>query len=390
MSERFNNTEIAFRIKTDNQLKKAYYLFRLMTYKILTRIGCLVINKMIKIGWVKRRVKNIVFDHFCAGENQSESLELVKNLNRFNVKSILDYSVEGKATDADFERTCNETLSNIALASKTDGIPFVVFKPTGIGNLSLYEKVQKREKLSKSEEADWQKIHDRFEKICEKAFSSNVRVMVDAEHSWGQTAIDHLVEEMIEKFNQKRCIVINTLQMYRHDRLDYLKTAEQRAREKGYFLGFKLVRGAYMEQERERAKKMGCPSPINATKEATDKLYDQALMFILERIENILLFAGTHNEKSTALALSIIEKKRLPINHEHIWLGQLYGMSDHISFNAANLSANVAKYLPYGPVQEVMPYLIRRAEENSSVAGQTKRDLALIKLELKRRRRKNE
>ncbi len=387
MSERFNNTEIAFRIKSDNQLKKAYYLFRLMTYKILTRIGCFVINKIINISWVRQTVKNTVFDHFCAGENQSESLELVKDLNRFNVKSILDYSVEGKATNADFERTCNETLSNIALASKTNGIPFVVFKPTGLGHLSLYEKVQKGVKLSKSEEADWQKIKDRFQKVCERAFSSNVRVMVDAEHSWGQTAIDYLLEEMMEKFNQKKCIVINTLQMYRHDRLNYLKTAERRAQEKGYFLGFKVVRGAYMEKERERAKKMGYPSPINPTKEATDKLYNQALMFILKRIQNILLFAGTHNEKSTALLLSTIEEKGLSINHEHIWLGQLYGMSDHISFNAASLGANVAKYLPYGPVQEVMPYLIRRAEENSSVVGQAAQEMALIKLELKRRKR---
>lgn len=386
MSKRFNNTEIAFRVKSDYELKKAYYLFSMIANETLTAVGSFMLNKTIGIGLVKNMVKQTVFKHFCAGENKNESLELVKKLNKFNVKSILDYSVEGKANEADFDRTFKEILSNIDLAKITDGIPFVVFKPTGFGSLDLYEKIQNNEKLSASDQAAWERVKSRYYEVCKKAHDLRVRVMIDAEDSWGQTAVDDLVETLMKEFNKEYCIVSNTLQMYRHDRLDYLKKIYERSQKEGYILGFKIVRGAYMEKERERAEEKGYPSPINPTKEATDQLYDEALEFILDRIDTILLFAGTHNEKSSEIVLSAIESKGLSIDHDHIWLGQLYGMSDNISFNAAKEGFNIAKYLPYGPVQDVMPYLVRRAEENTSIAGQTTRELDLIKEEMKRRK----
>ncbi|MFV0531026.1 MAG: proline dehydrogenase family protein [Flavobacteriales bacterium] len=387
MSKRFDNTEVAFKVKTDYELKKAYYLFSMIASETLTNVGSFMLNKTIGIGLIKNMVKQTVFKHFCAGENKQESLKLIKTLNDYNVKSILDYSVEGKDNESDFDRTFQEVLENIDLTKKTEGIPFVVFKPTGFGSLNLYEKIQNKETLSDKDQAAWERVKSRYYEVCKKAHQLHVRIMVDAEDSWGQTAIDDLVEDLMREFNKEYCIVSNTLQMYRHDRLDYLQEIYERAQKENYILGFKVVRGAYMEKERERAKEKGYPSPINSTKEATDQLYDAALEFILNRIDRILLFAGTHNEKSSEIVLSTIENKGLSTNHDHIWLGQLYGMSDNISFNAAKEGFNVTKYLPYGPVQDVMPYLIRRAEENTSIAGQTTRELDLIKQEIKRRKR---
>ncbi len=386
MSKRFDNTEIAFKVKSNYELKKAYYLFSMIANETLTYVGSFMLNKTIGIGVVKNMVKQTVFKHFCAGEDKQESLQLIQTLHDFNVKSILDYSVEGKDSEADFDRTFKETLANIDLAKKTEEIPFVVFKPTGFGRLDLYEKIQNNITLTDKEQAEWDRVKSRYYEVCKKAHRLHVRVMIDAEDSWGQTTVDDLVEDLMREFNQEYCIVSNTLQMYRHDRLDYLKAIYERAQQGSYILGFKIVRGAYMEKERERAKEKGYPSPINPTKEATDQLYDAALEFILDRIDRILLFAGTHNEKSSEIVLSTIEEKGLSTNHDHVWLGQLYGMSDNISFNAAKEKFNVAKYLPYGPIQDVMPYLIRRAEENTSIAGQTTRELNLIKEEIKRRK----
>ncbi len=386
MSKRFDNTEVAFKVKSNYELKKAYYLFSMVASETLTNVGSFMLNKTIGIGLVKNMVKQTVFKHFCAGEDKQESLKLIKTLNDYNVKSILDYSVEGKASEADFDRTFQEILANIDLAKETAGVPFVVFKPTGFGSLDLYEKVQNKESLSDADQAAWERVKSRFHEVCKKAHRLQVRVMIDAEDSWGQTAVDDLVEDLMRTFNKEYCIVSNTLQMYRHDRLDYLKAIYERAQKENYILGFKIVRGAYMEKERERAEEKGYPSPINPTKEATDQLYNEALEFILDRIDRILLYAGTHNEKSSEIVLSTIKKKGLLTNHDHVWLGQLYGMSDNISFNAAKEGFNVTKYLPYGPVQDVMPYLIRRAEENTSIAGQTTRELDLIKQEMKRRK----
>lgn len=389
MAKRFDNTEVAFKVKSNYELKKAYYLFKIVANETLTTIGSFLMKKTIGVGLVKQMVRQTVFKHFCAGENKEESLELIKTLDKCNVKSILDYSVEGKADESDFDRTFQEVLSNIDLTKKTKGVPFVVFKPTGFGSLELYEKVQNKEKLSEEDQVAWGRVKSRYYEACKKAYELKVRIMIDAEDSWGQTAVDDLVESLMQEFNKEYCIVSSTLQMYRHDRLDYLKKIYDRAQKEAYILGFKIVRGAYMEKERERAEEKGYASPINPTKEATDQLYDAALEFILDRIDTILLFAGTHNEKSSEMVLSTIEKRGLSIDHDHIWLGQLYGMSDHISFNAAKEGFNVAKYLPYGPVQDVIPYLVRRAEENTSIAGQTTRELNLIKEELKRRKGNN-
>ncbi len=388
MSKRFANTKIAFKIKSSYDLIKAYYLFRMVSNEKLTSIGSFMLDKTIGVTFIKNLIKQTFFKHFCAGEDKVESLTLVDKLNKFNVKSILDYSVEGKANENDFDRTYNEILDNIDFAYKTEGVPFVVFKPTGFGSMYIYEKIQNNNKLTEHERLTWERVKKRYHGVCEKACRLNVKVMIDAEESWGQTAVDNLIESLMEKYNKEYCIVSNTLQMYRTDKLDYLKDIYKRAQEKGYLLGFKIVRGAYMEKERARAEEKSYLSPINPNKETTDQLYNEALEFILERTDSILLFAGTHNEKSSEIVLSTIETKGLSVNHDNIWLGQLYGMSDNITFNSAEEGFNVAKYLPYGPVKDVMPYLIRRAEENTSIVGQTTRELVLIKKEIKRRKKK--
>ncbi|CAI8426224.1 MAG: Proline dehydrogenase 2 [Flavobacterium sp. SCGC AAA160-P02] len=301
------------------------------------------------------------------------------------VYSVLDYSVEGKETLEQFDLVKEKTLKNIEFAKNNDAIPFVVFKPTGVGRFSLYQKITAKEELTNNEKSEWIAIVNRFYEICYKAKQCKVPVLIDAEESWIQDAVDNLVEELMEKFNSENAIVFNTLQMYRHDRMNYLKELYKKARQKKIHIGLKIVRGAYMEKERERAEQYNYPSPICINKKATDDNYNKAIKFILKN-DNIELFAGTHNEESSYLLIDLAEKQGILPSDKRLWFGQLFGMSDHISLNLAREGYNTAKYVPFGPVRDVMPYLIRRAEENTSVAGQTNRELNLIKEERARRK----
>ncbi|MXV38303.1 proline dehydrogenase [Flavobacteriaceae bacterium Ap0902] len=385
----FENTAIAFKLKSNNELRKAHALFKAVDKNWLTNLGAWSLPWAIHIPGVKSLMKATVFAQFCGGETRKESLQTVEQIYGQNVKSILDYSVEGKESEEDYERCFNEIMAIIDIAEGNPMIPFVVFKPTGFGNIDIYTKVSAGDKLSPNEEKQWQNIQRRFKAVCEKGHTKDVTIMIDAEESWMQDAVDDLVVEMMQLYNQKRCVVVNTLQMYRHDRLTYLKTQAKLAKEEGYYIGFKVVRGAYMEKERERAKEKGYPSPIQPDKASTDRDYNRAVLFIAENKERISLFAGTHNEQSCKILMDYIGKNDLDKDDNQLWFGQLLGMSDNISFVLADLGYNVAKYVPYGPVRDVMPYLIRRAQENTSVAGQSSRELDLIEKELKRRKLEN-
>lgn len=382
----FENTEIAFKLKSNNELRKAHALFKAVDKNWITDLGAWSMPWAIHVPGVKSLMKNTVFTQFCGGETRKESLQTVDKLFNQNVKSILDYSVEGKDEEEDYERCFNEIMQIIDVAKGNPKIPFVVFKPTGFGDIKIYTKVGAQGKLNQEEQEQWENIQRRYNAVCKKSFDNDVTLMVDAEESWMQSAVDDLVEEMMHKYNQKRCIVVQTIQMYRHDRLAYLKNLFQEAEEKDFYLGFKVVRGAYMEKERERAEEKGYSSPIQSDKASTDRDYNAAIDFIVKNHHRVSLFAGTHNELSSKKLMDLIESNNLDKNHHKIWFGQLLGMSDNISFILGDLGYNVAKYVPYGPVKDVMPYLIRRAQENTSVAGQSSRELGLIEKELKRRK----
>jgi len=302
------------------------------------------------------------------------------------VSSVLDFSIEGKEDEKEFDAAMNKTCELVEFAYKQDAMPIAVFKPTGFGRLALFEKKGSGNILTEVENAEWDRIVMRFDKVCQLGKERGVEILIDAEESWMQDAADELVEFMMKRYNTLKPIVYNTLQLYRWDRLDYLKQIHERALKSGYKLGFKIVRGAYMEKERERAEKYGYASPICKNKEVTDTNFDQGLSYIIKNLSNISLFVGTHNEKSSYLTMKLMESMNIKKDDNRVWFGQLYGMSDHISFNLADKGYNVAKYVPFGPVKDVMPYLIRRAEENTSVAGQTNRELNLLKSEKKRRR----
>lgn len=384
----FDNTEIAFQSKSNAQLKKAYRLFQLISYPSLTEAGNKVAQFFINLNFplVKSLIKNTLYEQFVGGESLNDSLPTVYELYKYHIFSILDYSVEGKTTEDSFENTFQEILENIRWAKEKKEIPFVVFKPTGIGNISIYEKIGRGETLTEKEKEEWERIVNRFHTLAKATKKNEVPMMVDAEESWVQSAIDPLVEKLMKSYNKEKVYICNTLQMYRKDRLQYLKEAYEEAKDQDYLLGYKIVRGAYMEKEKERAKEEGYESPIQPNKEATDRDYNEAIAFILSHHEKISLYAGTHNEKSCLLAIESMKKENLQNDYHKAWFGQLYGMSDNLSYNLAHEGYNVAKYVPYGPVKEVIPYLSRRAQENTSVAGQTGRELGLITEELKRRK----
>ena len=383
----FNNTQVAFALKSDTELDRAYFLFKLIDSEPLVRIGTAVTNFAIKAHLpVEGLIRATVFDHFCGGVNEDDCLSVVDKMFTKGVSSVLDYSVEGKEEEEQFEAALNMTLKTIEFAKERQAIPFAVFKPTGFGRLDLYEKVGAKETLTKEEELEWEKVIQRFDLVCQEAHKKDVALLIDAEETWMQDAADDLVTEMMRKYNKEKAIVFNTLQMYRWDRLDYLEKVYESAQAEGFYIGMKLVRGAYMEKENSRAEEKGYPSPICVSKEATDINYNAAVHFMITHIETMSIFAGTHNEESSYLLMRMMQEKGLKKNDSRIWFGQLYGMSDNISFNLAANGYNVAKYLPFGPVRDVMPYLIRRAEENTSVAGQTSRELNLIKAERKRRK----
>ena len=389
MKNLFDNTQIAFSLKSDTELERAYFLFKLIANEPLVRIGTAVTNFALKASLpVEGLIRATVFDHFCGGVNEDDSLKVVDKLFTKGVSSVLDYSVEGKEEEEQFDAVLEKTLKLIEFAKEKKAIPFAVFKPSGFGRIDLYEEVSLGKKLNLSEFDEWNRVVARFEKVCKASYDSDVALLIDAEESWMQDAVDNLVEEMMVKYNKSKPIVFNTLQMYRWDRLDYLKKLHEKAKAEGIFIGMKLVRGAYMEKENERAIEKGYPTPICASKEATDENYDAAVKYMVDHLDMMSIFEGTHNEASTYFLMNLMEEKGIKSTEDKIWFGQLYGMSDNISYNLADSGYNVAKYLPFGPVKDVMPYLIRRAEENTSVAGQTSRELAMIKAERDRRKGK--
>jgi proline dehydrogenase len=387
MEKIFNNTQVAFSLKSDTELDRAYFLFKMIANQPLVRIGTAVTNFALKAKLpVEGLIRATVFDHFCGGVNENDCLSVVDKMFTTGVSSVLDYSVEGKEEEEQFDAALKMTLKTIDFAKERLAIPFAVFKPTGLGRLALYEKVGNKEALTTQEQEEWNRVVARFDTVCQEGHKKDVTLLIDGEESWMQDAADDLVTSMMRKYNKEKPIVFNTLQMYRWDRLDYLKELHQIAKEEGFHIGMKLVRGAYMEKENKRAEEKGYPTPICASKEATDINYDAAVIYMLDHLDIMSVFAGTHNEQSTYDLMEMMRKKSIPSNDIRIWFGQLYGMSDNISYNLATNSYNVAKYLPFGPVKDVMPYLIRRAEENTSVAGQTSRELTLIKTERKRRK----
>jgi proline dehydrogenase len=389
MNNIFNNTQTAFALKSDTELERAYFLFKLINNQPLVRIGTAVTNFALKANLpVESLIRATVFDHFCGGVNENDCLSVVDKMYTKGVSSVLDYSVEGKEEENQFDAALEMTLKTIEFAKERKAIPFAVFKPTGLGRLDLYEKVGEKLILSSEEQAEWDRVVARFDLVCNEAHKKNVALLIDAEESWMQDAADELVTEMMRKYNKEKTIVFNTLQMYRWDRLDYLKKLDEQAKTEGFLIGMKLVRGAYMEKENLRAEEKGYPTPICASKEATDINYDAAVLYMIEHFERMSIFAGTHNELSTYKLMELMKSNGIASNGDKIWFGQLYGMSDNISYNLADNGFNVAKYLPFGPVKDVMPYLIRRAEENTSVAGQTSRELSMIKAERNRRKGK--
>lgn len=386
----FDNTEVAFRKSSDGDLRRAYWLFRMIGSPGLVKFGKWMTNFALKIRMPLRWIiKPTIFRQFCGGESIQESLKASKKLADRNVKTILDYSIEGKTDKKDLEATMHEIVRTIKEAQNNPDIPFAVFKVTGITTFDVLEKANNGLKqLSDKDLAGYNKLVERMEFICSEAHKAGVPIFVDAEESWIQDTIDHLVYEMSYKFNQEKAIVFNTIQLYRHDRLAFLRKEIERAKEQKFFLGVKLVRGAYMEKERERAKEKGYPSPIQPDKAATDKDFNSALELVVSEIDHVAFCAGTHNEESSLYLSQLMDEHNITHDDPRAYFAQLLGMSDHISFNLSNEGFMVAKYVPYGPIREVLPYLIRRAEENTSVAGQTSRELSLIIKERKRRKNK--
>ncbi|AJR04281.1 proline dehydrogenase family protein [Siansivirga zeaxanthinifaciens] len=383
----FDNTEIAFALKSDSELERAYFLFKMISIEPLVKIGTAATNFALKAHLpIEGLIRSTVFDHFCGGVNEEDCLPVINKMFEKGVCSVLDYSVEGKENEQEFDAARDITLKIIEFSKEIDAMPIAVFKPTGFGRLSLYEKIGNNETLTEKEQSEWQRVLERFDVVCKKAKENDVALLIDAEESWMQDAADDVVTAMMKKYNTEKPVVFNTLQMYRHDRLDFLKKEHKKAIEGGYFLGYKLVRGAYMEKENLRAEKRGYKTPICESKQATDVNFDNGIDYVLEHIDVISVFAGTHNEASTYRLMELMAEKGIENNDPRVWFGQLYGMSDNISFNLADKGYNVAKYVPFGPVKDVMPYLIRRAEENTSVAGQTGRELNLITKEKQRRK----
>jgi len=387
MEKIFNNTADAFVLKSDTELDRAYFLFKLIASQPLVRIGTAVTNFALKVHLpVEGLIRATVFDHFCGGTTEEDCLPVVDKMFTKGVSSVLDYSVEAKEDEAEFDKALEKTLKTIEFAKERKAIPFAVFKPTGFGRFDLWVKLGEGKTFTIEEADEWKRIVDRFEAVCRAAHVDDVALLIDAEESWMQDAADDLVADMMRKYNKEKAIVYNTLQMYRWDRLDYLKKLHEKAQAEGFYIGMKIVRGAYMEKENKRAEEMGYVSPICISKEATDINYDDAVKYMVEHIDKMAIFAGTHNEDSSYKLMQMMQENGIAKNDERVFFGQLYGMSDNISFNLAANGYNVAKYLPFGPVRDVMPYLIRRAEENTSVAGQTSRELNLISAERKRRK----
>ncbi len=386
MLPEFDNTEIAFEYRSDKEMKRAKFLFSAMSSPTVTNMGMKLTE--LAISWkfpVKGLIKSTLFNHFCGGETMDEAAQTAAIIGKYHVGTILDYGVEGKESEADFDRAVPEFIKAIKYAAKNKNIPFISMKVTGFARFNLLQKVHAQVQLNDAEKAEYARIYDRINQVCKAAAENNIMVLVDAEESWVQQPVDDLTDAMMEQYNKTRAIVFNTFQLYRHDRLEFLKVSVERAKAKNYLQGAKLVRGAYMEKERNRAADMGYKDPIQPSKQATDIDYDAAVLYCLENLKNLALFIGTHNEASCLKAAKYMIDHNIPSNTDRVYFSQLFGMSDNISFNLAHEGYHVAKYLPYGPVYDVIPYLMRRAQENTSVAGQTSRELSLIEKEIKRR-----
>ncbi len=385
----FEDTSVAFSAKSDYNLKKAYFLFAAMNKQWLVKLGTFFIKLAIRLHLpIKNLIKVTVFEQFCGGETIKDCQKTIDNLGKSQIGTILDYSVEGEDSDKSFDTTTQEILLTIERARTNVSIPFCVFKVTGLASTDLLEKIQQfgQDTLSDQERLDYSHVLDRVDSLCAKAHQHGVKIFIDAEESWIQGTIDDIAYKMMEKYNQSHPIVFNTYQLYLKDTLQKLVKDSDNAVNQNYFLGAKLVRGAYMEKERLRAHEGEYCDPVNRTKEDTDKDYDSAVQFCVRNLDSVAICMGTHNEKSCQKLVCEMTKLHLDANHPHIWFAQLLGMSDNISYKLSKEGFNVAKYVPYGPVEAVMPYLIRRAEENTSVAGQTGREFSLIRKELIRRK----
>jgi proline dehydrogenase len=383
----FNDTETAFKLKSNEELSRALYLFEMINRPDLVKIGIFLTKMSLKFRLpVEGLIRSTVFNQFAGGESMEDCLPVIDKMYAKKLYSILDYSVEGKEVEAEFDAATKKKISIIEFAAKNKELPIAVFKPTGIGRFAIWEKVTSKVSLTKEEQQEWQRVQQRVEDICEAAYQNDIAVMADGEETWMQEAADDLIIKMMKKYNREKAIVFMTLQCYRWDRLEYLQKLHETGENEGFKIGVKIVRGAYYEQENLRAKKMNYPSPICENQEATDVSFNGVLTYCLAHIDAISLFIGSHNEMSNYLALQIMEDKNIDIDDPRVWFGQLYGMSDHISFNLAKMDYNTAKLVPFGPVRDVVPYLMRRAEENTSVKGQTGRELDLLLEERKRRK----
>lgn len=384
----FDNTEIAFKNKTDKDLNRAYWLFKIININVLTKIGPPLTNFAIKIGLpITGLIKATIFKHFCGGETIADSEPTIAQLASGKVGTILDYSVEGEEEELVFEETCQEIIRTIERAKGDQRIPLTVFKLTGVARFALLAQLDAKQELGFEEKQEFERVKERVKRICSRAAELQVPVMIDAEESWIQDTIDELALEMMRLYNRKQLLVYNTYQLYRHDKLADLQKDIAVAKKEGFILGAKLVRGAYMEKERKRAADLGYPSPIQPDKASTDRDYDAAVAYCMQHIEYVGFVAGTHNEQSCRILAELLDQQGVEHQHKHVFFSQLLGMSDNLSFNLANAGYNVAKYVPYGPVKAVLPYLFRRAQENTSIAGQMGRELTLILKEKQRRGR---
>ncbi len=400
----FDNTEYAFAYKTTSELKKAHFLFSTMGNPFLLKTGLSLMPAAIKwnIPFTKPILRSTIFSQFVGGETLEETATVADKLEKYNVQVILDYGVEGGDDgEQGFDHATDEFIRVIDYASTQHNIPYMSIKVTGFSRFALLEKLDatmhndepsliKRynhalDNLTEQEKTEWQKVVNRLKRICEVASHKNVAVLVDAEETWIQDPVDAITMLMMDEFNKTKAVVYNTIQLYRHDRFAFLKSSYEAALERNFILGAKIVRGAYMEKERKRAAEFSYPSPIQPDKQSCDRDYNASVEFCIEHLVNIAVIVASHNEYSNLLATQLLDKKNLPHNHPHVHFSQLYGMSDNITFNLAKSGCSVSKYLPFGPIKDVVPYLMRRAQENSSVAGQTGRELGLIKKELKRR-----
>lgn len=385
---KFDNTQKAYQLKTNRDLKKAYYLFLLFSSEKLVSIGSsitrLIFRMKLPVSYI---FKITFFSQFCAGLNKKESLKAVNLLKSYKILSYLHYAVEAVKTEKGMEISKNNTLETLSFSKENKALPFSVFKATSLGPINLFKKKSSGIALTDSEKNEWKRIELRIDTCCAAAKKIGVKMLIDAEESWIQPAIDEIAESLMEKYNKKTPVIYTTLQMYRKDRMIYMKNLYDKATKQDFKVGIKLVRGAYIEKENLKAYELGKPSPICESKELTDQNFNNGLDYMLSKLNIGSLFMGSHNEQSILRVTEWMSKNKISKNHPHIWFSQLYGMADHISFNLASSGYQVVKYVPYGPVNEVIPYLIRRAEENTSITGQTPRELSLIKKELERRAR---